>query len=500
MRGLGRLTARDGLLAAVLLALAWGALPALPALLRGELLGHPYTDLYPSVWGLWGFAEAQPAFPGRTGLLGYPEGMGFYYSSPIKGWLAWPLIPLLGLPLTWNLLTLAARVGTVMAAWGASRAWGASGPGALAAAAVYGASPFFHGYAVEGIVEGTDGWTLALWALAVGRRRWGWSILAFAATVWSSWYLGMVVCLLTLLAGLWDRRAWLGFLGLLLAAPALWRFATAFPGAGPLDDAVRAAMGAVLRIPRPGLSEGLNPFAITTYVGWLTLGAALLARSRWVLLALIPAVFSLGVGPIYELPVAELVRFPYRWHAGTLLLLAPAVAVFADRRRLWVLGPLIALEGLLLSPVEPVIPGAPAEVPEVYALVDGPVLEVPGPVALPPGELNPSRPRARYLLYFQTGHGQPSPWVPDFNSVGVLARDELDAIRAWDPLVSKTRPEGVPPELVATLSGMGVRYVVIQREPLGEARARALSGALVEAGGRVLADDGERRLIGLVMD
>lgn len=471
--------------------------PALPTLARGELIGHPYTDLYPSVWGLWGFAAEQPGLPGRTALLGFPEGMGFYYSSPLKGWLATPLLPLLGLTASWNLLTLAARVGTVMAAWGAARAWGAKGPGALAAAAVYGASPFFHGYAVEGIVEGTDGWTLALWALAVGRRRWGWSILAFAATVLSSWYLGMVACLLTLLAGLWDRRAWLGFLGLILVFPALWRFATAFSGASPLDEAVRDAMGASLALPTPGAGAGLNPFAITTYVGWLCAAAALLSRTRWPLLAAIPALLSFGVGPVYDLPVAELVRFPYRWHAGTLLLLAPAVAALADRRRLWWLGPAIALEGLLLSPVEPLLPGASAEIPAIYARVDRPLLDLPGPVALPPGEHNPSRPRARYLLYFQTGHGQPSPWVPDFNSVGVTQEDALSAWRAWDRLVARAAPDALAEGAVSTLAERGVGYIMLQQAELGPARARALGAQLTRQGAQLLDQDGERALYGL---
>lgn len=492
------LTAREGLGAALALALVWGLGLALPALLRGELIGQPFTDLYPAVWGLWGFAQAQPGLPGHTDLLGFPAGMGFYYSSPLKGWLAWPLLPLLGLPATWNLLTIAARIGTVMAAWAAGRAWGLRGPGALAVAAIYGASPFFHGYAVEGIVEGTDGWTLALWAAAVGQRRWAWAALCFGLTLLSSWYLGMVACLLALIAGLWDRRAWLSFVGLGLAVPALWTFAGAFPGAAPLDDAVREAMGARITVPRPGLLPGLNPFAINTYVGLVVAGAALLSRSRWALLALLPAALSLGVGPIYELPVAELVRFPYRWHAGTLLLLGAAVGALADRRGGWWIGPLAALEGLLLSPVEPLLPGAPAEIPEIYSRVDFPMLEVPGPVALPPGEINPSRSRAKYLLYYQTATGQPSPWVPDFNSVGVLTTDGLDTWRSWDRLVGERQPGSVEPAELDALRARGVGYLMVERGELGASRASALEAALLRAGAIRVAEDSERVLFRLV--
>lgn len=493
-----RLSWRDRpLLPPLLLALLWGLAPVLPALLRGELAGHPFTDLYPSVWGLWGFVEAQPGLPGRTDLLGFPDGMGFYYSSPLKGWLAWPLVPVIGLPATWNLLLVLARVGTVLASWAAARAWGFGLPGALAAAATFGASPFFHGYAVEGIVEGTDGWTLALWAWAVGRRRWRLSALFFGLTVLSSWYLGMVVCLLALLAGLWQRRAWWSFGGLAFALPGLWTFARAFPGAAPLDDVVRVAMGAALRVPTPGLVEGTSLFAINTYVGWLVLAAALAGSRRWSMLAILPALLSLGRGPIYELPVAELVRFPYRWHAGTLLLLSAAVAACADRWRLAWLGPAIALEGLLLSPVEPVLPGAPAEIPAIYARVDAPLLEVPGPVARPPGERNPSRPRARYLLYYQTAHRQPSPWVPDFNSVGVVTRDAgLDALRIFDPVESRASPE-LADGAVADLSALGVVWLMVQRAELGPSRARRLLEGLQTQGASLVAVDEARWLLRL---
>ena len=99
-----------------ILAVAWAVGPAIPALLASDLLGHGHTDLYPSVWGLWAFAEAQPGLPNRTDLLGFPQGMGYYYSSPIKGWLAALLLPIFSLPATWNLLVIAARLATVMTA------------------------------------------------------------------------------------------------------------------------------------------------------------------------------------------------------------------------------------------------------------------------------------------------------------------------------------------------------------------------------------------------
>ncbi len=492
-----------------LLALLWGLGLALPALSRGELLGHGATDLYPSVWGLWAFAQAQPGLPAHTPLLGFPEGMGFYYSAPIKGWLATPLLPLLGLTATWNLLTVAARVATVMAAWLAGRAWGLGRSGALVAAAAFGCAPFFHGYAVEGIAEGTDGWTLALLVWALGRRRHLLGAGLLALTLLSSWYLGAVGCLLSLMAGLRDRRALLSLVGgIALVSPALSRFAEAFPAGQPLPDDIRAAMGAPLRLPRPGLLPGLNPFALNAYLGFLLGLSALVAawqarRSRWLLLlALVPALLSLGEGPWYDLPPFSALRFPYRWHAATLALLALAVGQLADRKGWPLLGPLIALEGLLLSPVEPLIPGADPRIPALYAAVQGPLLELPGPVALPPGQINPARLRSRYLLYFQTGHGGASPWVPDFNGVGAEGDHSLVApFRGWDRL--EVAAHGLDPEPALTaahldaLRAAGIHQILLQERELGDGPARRLAAALVALGAEERGREAGRRLLRL---
>lgn len=496
---------RHGAWLALLLALAWGLLPALPALTRGELLGQPWTDLYPSVWGLAGFARSGELLPVHTELLGFPEGMGFYYSSPLKGTLARLLLPLLGLVGTWNALLVAARVGTVLAAWGAGRAWGLSSAGALVVAGAWGCAPFFQGYAVEGIVEGTDGWSLALWAWALGRGRPLLAMACMSLTLLSSWYLGAAGLLLAALATPWRPGAALSLLAPGLVLPALLAFGGAFPGLAPLADELRAAMGSPL--PRaPGILPGIQPFALTAWVGLLLPLLAL--RQPLALLALIPALLSLGVGPWYELPGLELLRFPYRLHAATLAILALAAGRSVDglaqggpgRRRLVpVLGFLIAAEGLLLSPIEPVLPGAPAEIPAIYAQVDGPLVEVPGPVAMAPGRVNHSRPRARYLLYAQVQHGQPSPWVPDFNGVGVTTEPipELAALAAWDPLVQAAAPADLAPGTVAGLRDRGLRLLMLHEEELGARRSRALADALLAQGARLLADDGRRRLFAL---
>lgn len=481
-----------------LLAVLWGVGLAVPVLAAGELIGQPYTDLYPAVWGLWTAADAWPGIVVHTTQLAFPEGMGFYYSSPLKGWLAGLLVPVLGVPATWNALTIAARVATVGLSGHAARAWGLSTHGALVVAAAVGCSPLFQGYAVEGITEGTDGWTLALWAWAVGRGRPGLAAVGLALTVVSSWYLGAVACLLAVLAGLRDRRALWSLLGLVLAAPALMGFLGAFGGGAPLDPKVRAAMGASLQVPSPGILAGLNPFAITAYTGFVLTAAALASRKRWVWLALLPAVLSLGAGPWYELPVLSALRFPYRWHVATLAILGVAAGHWADRVRWgWVLGPAIVLEGLLLSPIEPVLPGAPAEVPAIYARVDGPILDVPGPVALPPGEVNLSRPRARWFLYAQTAHGQATPWAPDFNAVGAQGGDKawgrVEAVlHGFDRVAGGDGATAVPAAFVEHLGDLGVVWVMVHHSSTGAVGAARFRDALIQQGA-VLADRDDAR-------
>lgn len=450
------------------------------------------------MWGLWLSSRAGGLLSAHTELLGFPDGMGFAYSSPLKGLLGRGLVPLIGLVAAFNALAIAARVATVLAAWAAARAWGAGRAGALVAAAAYGCAPFFQGYAVEGIVEGTDGWTLALWAWAVGRDRIWLAPPLLALTLLSSWYLGAAAMLLCLLAAPWRPRVLVSLLGVGLAAPALWAFLSAFPDLAPLDGAVRAAMGTSILPRPPGVLPGLQPFALTSWIGLVVPILVLAGRQRLALLALVPWVLSLGLGPWYDLPGLELLRFPYRLHAASLAILALAAARATDRFGAAWLAPLIVVEGLLLSPIEPLLPGAPTTVPAIYAEVDGPLLELPGPVSLPPGLVNPSRPRARYLLYFQAAHGQPSPWVPGFNAVGVTQSDRwLSPLAAWDPLVSDDPPDTVPAELIEGLAAAGLTQVMVQHEALGRARAAELVSALVAAGAEVQARDGARTLLHL---
>ena len=495
------------------LAALWALLPALPALLSGQLIGHGWTDLYPAVWGLWASAAAWPAVPTETALLGAPAGMPWVYSSPIHGWLAGPLVPVLGLRHSWNLLLLLARGLTVACAGWAASGWGLGRRGALTLAVAFGCSPFFQGYAVEGIVEGTDGWPLALLLGALGRGRHALAALALALCLLASWYLGAVGCALVGLLGLQRPRRWWAFLGIALALPALLRFLQAFPAGAPLDPSVRAAMGAALTLPRPGALPGLQPFAINTFVGLALGGAALLGRGPGLGLAAVFGVLSVGIGPWYALPGFAMLRFPYRWHAGALLGLGLAAGRWADQRRArrW-LPALILAEGLLLSPIEPILPGADPSDPLPCALLDeaaqvtgplpaGALLVVPGPVGLPPGRPNPSRGRARAVLFAQTCHGRPSPWVPDFNSVGV-AREAtlLEPFLAYDR-VARGRGGAMPEGLVRALADQDIRLIFLALEDPGLVEAPALEAGLQGQGARLLVERaaGGRRIAALYL-
>ena len=472
------------------LALCWAILPAVPVLVRGGFIGHGYTDLYPSVWGMWLFADAQPGFPLHTTLLASPAGMDFYSASPLHGWLAWPLLPVFGIEWTWNGLLLGNRVAGVAIAFWCARGWGLDQQGSLVASAVYGCSPFFHGYGVEGIAEGQIGWALPLWLGWVGRGRHRLAGLAFALTVLGSWYMAASACIL---AALMPRRTWPSVAaGLVLASPAIYAFLGAFPDREVLDPDVRRAMGSQIGLWTPGIVDGLNPFAKTSWVGITVLCLVVYQtrRSPRLMLAAVGIWFlSMGHSLTGEIPLLGSLRFPYRLHAATLVILGFLAGKAAMRLgKGTALAYLIAAEGLLLSPVEVVLPGAESSQPGVYQDLQGEtLLDIPGPIAMAPGLRNPSRPRARYFLYGQLAHGMGTPWAPDFNSIGVVAEEapSLSAVRQYDPhWPVKSEPSL---DLERTID-----FVVIHPDELGS-QTQALRAALTEDGWSLdFSDEGGR--------
>jgi hypothetical protein len=494
-------TSARGPLVAWALAIAWGVLPAAPALAAGQLIGHGFTDLYSEVWAMWFVGTHAPRIPTHTTLFGFPEGMPLYVLASCKGWIAGLFLPWLGVLATHDLLTLVSRVLTVGLAFHAARAWGLADGSSIVAAAVFGASPYFHGYAVEGIIEGMDGWPLALWAWAVARQRILFSIAALALCIVVSFYLGAAACLLAVMATPLRPKAALSLFGIVLAAPVIRAFlGTLVDGTGvQIPTAVRAAMGAHLSVREPGSLSSFHWSANTTWVGFITLGLAATSRSRLAFAALVPFVLSFGALPIYTLPVFSLLRFPYRWHAATLAILALAAGRSADRFRFRTAAAFalaVVAEGMLLSPIEPILPGSDGAIPGIYEHVRGPLLELPGPLSRPPGSPNPGRERFRYLAYFQTSHRAPSPWRFDVNGLFPGGPASLEFLRAWDP-DSRVPRRPVPPDLVARLRAIGIVDVMVQTAVMGSERAEPLLDGLRVQGAEQIANDGERVLLRL---
>ena len=172
--------------------------------------------------------------------------------------------------------------------------------------------------------------------------------------------------------------------------------------------------------------------AKNNYIGWCALISLIEWRyARW---ALIPLILSFGIGA--DLPILSFVRFPYRWHLATMVLIGFAIAQVLERKNWWWFPFLVLLDFLLLSPIDLLIPTAPANIPTIYQHLDRPVLDIPGPLALPAGTANPSRERASYLLYAQLFHKQPSLWSQDFNTLHT-PNPSFESWQSWDPILKK---------------------------------------------------------------
>jgi hypothetical protein len=92
-------------------------------------------------------------------------------------------------------------------------------------------------------------------------------------------------------------------------------------------------------------------------------------------------------------------------------------------------------------------------------------------------------------MFHQTRHGQPSPWVPDFNSVGVdttPTQELLSKFTALDPLAKMPIPTALPFQELAEL---GVTNVELHPSQLGARRTQAAIELLAEAGWESVYED-----------
>ena len=116
----------------------------------------------------------------------------------------------------------------------------------------------------------------------------------------------------------------------------------------------------------------------------------------------------------------------------SLILIAYSLRNHVWLKRYSVASLLLLLDYLLLSPIDCIVPKADSSYPEYTKYIDGSVLELPGPLSRMAGEINPSRPRLKYILYYQTKHEQPSAWTIDFNGLSEQS-DCFSETRRIDP-------------------------------------------------------------------
>jgi len=296
-----------------------------------RLVGHPDVDLWNHAWGAWWFWDcfSQGRLPYHTDLLMAPQGGPLWYIDPVGALLTAPLVPLLGVALSWNLLVLG---NVLLASWAVRRlalVLGASAAASWLASVALACSPYLLSEVHNGVSEAMGiGWcllalTAGLQAMKSDRLRdWAVTGLLLGITGVASYYYGLaagllLACWALLLPGPpWLRRGAGGLLALavasllLLPAGALIQHSLLHPQA----IAARTALPQVGREmlmahnavdPRsflwPGDFQSVDlaamgeAFRHSSYLGLAALALALSAR-RWRLLAggLVLGVLSLG--------------------------------------------------------------------------------------------------------------------------------------------------------------------------------------------------------------
>ena len=228
------------------------------------------------------------------------------------------------------------------------------------------------------------------------------------------------------MAVFFKREALWSLLGLLLVGP-LNLFLMAWPEVQPCSQDIAEQMSL-------SVQNFQAPFWMETSILGLTGSLSLVAvffvlkQNSLKMAFLIPSVL-LSMGFCHELPIFNLMRFPYRWHLTTLVVLCALLAPLI-KNRMWI-GWLIFVEQMLLSPLSPMLPYSKTTVPDLYDSVDRPLLHIPGPYAQPAGQRNSSRRRAAEFLLAQVQHKQPLLNRGDFNG---LESNSDNWWLSWDPL------------------------------------------------------------------
>lgn len=400
----------------------WGAL------VHGEIAGSPYTDLYPSVWSLW----ATESWWGTWNNIwfNHPTGQSWSPNTLFWGTLIIPFKPYLPIGMLYNICLLSNRILTCVSFYLAGRAWNDNHGTGLLWMVILGMNPMVHGFAVEGIIEGTQLWPIGFWFWAFRNNLRSSSIIFGCLTIVSNWYWSVVWVSIMCIMRPRDLKYWRWMLAsLVICSPWILQFYSIAGESQSLSSDMYRAMGFQFEIPEPNFMTPSNPFAQSNYIGWiLSFTTVYMLRHSKDKLVNRPSIFDgalfltygftlcVGFSWIQHVPIIGAMRFPYRMYILCLMGIAILLSDLGIRRQSG-LAYLVLFEFLFLSPIDLLIPISPAEYPEYVSTVEGPILELPGLLTREPGEVDPSRPRMKRIMYYQTHHAQPSAWFLSFNGL-----------------------------------------------------------------------------------
>lgn len=494
-----------------------------------RMVGHPDGDVWNHAWGPWWFWESLSSgnLPWHTELLHAPSGGTLWFIDPMGAILGAPLVPVLGIVGTWNLLilgylaaaswgarSLASRITDDMTAWLAS------------VAVLFG--PYLLSEVHNGISEAVNV-APALVALALGdqafreggRRTWILLGVALAVTaLGSAYYLLAVGVVLAVWAVPWSVRrpsgselagaatggaiagAGAAAVGAFMWASIQASDALVFRSDAPsetlelhnaVDPLTYLAPGGFQSVDLAGWGEA---FLHSGYLGWVLVVLAALglrATRRWDWLAAIGVSLIVGLGSYLflagayvEVGAGSRLALPHRFLTGllppqalthSLRLAMPGIAlvgalaaaglasVSSPRRGLLVAA---AVADLLWSNPLPLATTPPLDSGYAEWIAeqpgDGIVLDL-------PANVGNTMATSRYAVQ-QTTHGKPIPYRPDVRG----STSALLGVPAFLPLVlaSEHRDEhrggltGAMEDAAdpdpAGLSNRGVRWIVLHTE------------------------------------
>ena len=392
----------------------WGALST------GELSGSPYTDLYPSVWSLWATESWWGTW--KNIWFSYPNGQPWSPSTLLWGTVIIPFKPFISIASLYNFSLLINRALTCLSFYMAGRAQNNIHGTGLLWMVILAMNPMIHGFSIEGILEGTQLWPLGFWIWSVKKDYTRWSIFFGCLIILSNWYWSVLWILYQLIVRPKDTKIWKWtFASFLLCSPWIIHFIAINDNSISLSADIYRSMGFQFGIPIPNFQSPSNPFAQCNYIGWILIClTAYQCRKkkqlRSMTLILCGFILSIGFEWMQSVPIIGSMRFPYRMYLLILIGIAMVLSEMTSRQQSRI-AILVLFEFTLLSPIDQIIPNSSAEYPPYTNLIDGPVLELPGLLDRAPGTIDPSRPRLKTLMYYQTNHQQPSVWELTFNGL-----------------------------------------------------------------------------------